>query len=321
MAGAELRNIDVLLEMREALVRFRESTTNLSVQLRIRIERVEALLASRRLQLEREIEAQREIIFKSEDDDEREEAQRGLDEACEQLSTIRKRSRKLAGAVDHHNSVVTSWHRAVGAVLPAAISFLAQKHAEAENYRAIMPKSTAEPSSDTTVSVEIGSAYSVFSSHRLSDPASANSPDELPVLPSGFSWIPISQFDQSDLPTNNEFKKGISPSDMSNGLRRLWSELIPMLGENGRSNRVLFEAFDEANGRVDRMGFVRPDSLARLWDVFFDRRWKEYVRVTFDRRSGKWGVDNGRHRIKVARDLGWKFIPGEVISKPMDQQQ
>lgn len=314
MGAAELRNVDALVHMRDALVRFRESTSNVSTQLRARVERAEAVLSRHRASLESEIEAQRSLLSESKDEDERREAGRALDEAYAALSVVRKRSRELARAVAHHSRVVTSWHNAIGTTLPAAAAYLAQKHAEATNYqRVALPGSPVQSSIGGSAEVENAVCASSTGESLLAGPAHANSPDELPKLPSGFTWIPISQFDQSELPNRNDFKKGISPSDMANGLQRLWSELIPTLNANARPSRAVCEAFDEANGRVDPMGFVHPESLSNLWDVFFNRR--EHIRVTFDERTEKWSIDNGRHRVRIAKDLGWKYVPGE-LSRP-----
>jgi ParB-like chromosome segregation protein Spo0J len=310
MAGADLRRLDALLHLRDALIRFRGTTSNIASQLRIRIEHAESVLARQKSHLQAEIATQRAILSESKDDEERDYAQRALDEAYEQLAAVRERSRFLVAAVARYNRVVDSWHHAMDERVPGAAAFLVGKHAEAVNYQRVA-FSVDHSGYSSGVNKHLAPAGRV-DTPLSTDPANANSPDELPRLLAGFSWIPITQFAQSALPTKDDFKK-VRYEEMTAGLQRLWKELIPLLNSTAHPNRSVCERFDEANGRVDRMGFVHLESLASLWDWFFNPRSKEHIRVTFDNRTGKWDIDNGRHRIKAASDLGWKFVPGEVV--------
>jgi hypothetical protein len=85
-------------------------------------------------------------------------------------------------------------------------------------------------------------------------------------------------------------------------------EIVPLLVDNPAANRATFEAFDEAHGRIDRMGFVHPSSLAHLWDQLLVRR-GNHIRIEFDERSGKWGIDNGRHRALRASGISENTSP------------
>jgi hypothetical protein len=309
MAGAELRKVDALLHLRDALIRFRDSTTSIPSQLRARIERAEAALARQTSFLQTEIQTQRAVLSESDDEDERDDAQRDLDEAIEQLSTTRARARTLAAAVARHNRVAASWQHTTGEKLPAATAFLAGRHAEAVGYQRVASSGGHRTHSSGASEHTVTGMQAIDGS---ADPMSADSPDDLPRLPEGFSWIPIGQFSRSELPGKGDFKK-VGYLDMAAGLQRLWSELIPTLNGSDHTNRSVCERFDEANGRVDPMGFIHPESIANLWDKFFDPRFKEHIRVTYDEATDRWGIDNGRHRIKAAGDLGWKYVPGELL--------
>jgi hypothetical protein len=310
MASADLRRIEALLHLRDALIRFRGATSNIASQIRARIEQAETTLAWQKSSLQAEIETQRAILAESNDDDESDDAQRALEAAYEKLAIVRERSRVFASTVARYNRGVGSWYRAIDEGIPAASAFLAGKYSEAVNYQRAGPFVGNKALSSGLDGDPRASAKRV-NALWSADPANANSPDELPYLPEGFSWIPISQFSRSqELPAKDDFKK-VSYDEMIAGLHRLWAELIPLLNNNDRPNRALCERFDEDNNRIDRMGFVHPESLASLWDWFFNPR--EHIRTTLDSKTGKWGIDNGRHRLKAASDLGWKFVPGQVV--------
>lgn len=309
MAGANLRTIDSLLHLRDALLRFRDTSASIPGQLRIRIQRAEEMLSRQRAYVRSQIEAQRIILSESEDEKERIDARKALDEANHHLSTVRHRERTLATAVARYNRVATTWLQAMDGHLLATTAFLAGKHAEAIDYQRV-----ALSEEDRTYSSAVPGHRGAPADRTNSsaDPVSATSPDELPRLPGGFSWIPIGQFAQSELPKIDDFKK-VTYGDMAAGLQRVWNELIPILIASDHPNRSACERFDEANGRIDPMGFVHAESIANLWDKFFDPRFKEHIRVTYDETADRWSIDNGRHRIKAAGDLGWQYVPGELI--------
>jgi hypothetical protein len=262
------------------------------------------------------MEGQRAVLSESEDENERNDARRALDEADDQLAALGDRERALAAAVARYNRVAATWRQTMDEHLPATAAFLTGKNAEAMGYQRVRLS-------------EAGGSYSFPGSGRgptradqtnsSADPMSAVSPDELPQLPEGFSWIPIGQFAQSELPKVDEFKK-VTYRDMAAGLQRVWNELIPTLSGSDRPNRSACERFDEANGRIDPMGFVHAESIASLWDKFFDPRFKEHIRVTYDETTDRWGIDNGRHRIKAASDLGWRYVPGELVRHPSESR-
>ena len=320
MSAADLRRVDALQQMRNALLRYRDATGPIPVQIRIRVEQAQAQMRRKQGLLETELDSLRGQLSHCEDDEERLVLRRAISDARIELDILRKRNGNLTTVVAQHNRAAASWQRAIGGMLPAAAAFLAQKHAEAvayQNFTTIgidasavhLPKqSTIANSGDSVTRIAEGRTA------ITADPKSAKSPDELPSLPAGFNWVPIDWVDPLDLPTQEDFRKGVTYTEMCEGLQRMWREIMPMLMSNLSVTRSTFEEFDEAQDRrIDRMGFVHPSSLAHLWDQLLDRRWGHHIRIQFDERTSKWSIDNGRHRVKVARDLGWHYVPAELI--------
>lgn len=319
MSGADLRRVDALSQMRNALLRFRDATGAIPAQVRIRVERTHAQLHRKQGVLKTDIESLREQLTQCEDDDERSDVRRAIADARNALDILRDRSRNLTAAVARHDRAAASWQRAIGSTLPAAAAFLAQKHAEAVAYQSLTAPGFAASSEQIpqfpTIATPDDAVDGITQAKAVEpfDPISATSPDALPSLPAGFNWVPIDWVDPSDLPTQADFRK-VTYAEMREGLQRMWREIIPMLTSSSGATRATFEEFDEAQGRrIDRMGFVHPSSLAHLWDQLLDRRWGHHIRIQCDERTGQWSIDNGRHRVKAALDLGWHYVPAELI--------
>lgn len=316
MGSADLRRIDALLQLRAALLHFRQSTSGISSQLRARIDRAKTELDRRRRRLDVEIEALEDQV-RSDDEDDGEDARRSLDDAYASRSDLREQARRLASAAARHDSAAASWLNALGTTVPAAAAFLAHKYNDASDYlKAGLSVGVGAVAVSDQPPFEIESEVADTSPRQysmLTDPANATCADDLPVLPSGFSWISISRINRSELPPRDDFPK-VSYETMRAGFERLWAELLPLVSATPAANRETFRKFDESHGRVDPMGFVHEESLAHLWDQFFEQRFgNNHIRITAGSDADPWGVDNGRHRIRVAQDLGWKYVPGRLV--------
>jgi hypothetical protein len=320
MGAADLRRIDALLQMRNALIRFRDATGNIPAQVRVRIERAEVRLRRKLWHLEAEIRSRQALLADCEDDDERSDIRQAIADVRIELDVLRDRCRSLATAIARYDRATGSWQRAIGKTLPAAAAFLGQKHADAVTYqRNALSGSAAssveiEQRSIAATTAEQGAALPQADAVASIDPASARSPDMLPGLPSGLTWVSIDWVDPSNLPTEADFRKGVTYAEMREGFQRMWREIIPLLIANPAANRATFEKFDDAHDRrIDRMGFVHPSSLTHLWDQLLDRRWGHHIRIEIDEPTGQGSIVNGRHRVKVARDIGWHYVPAELV--------
>ena len=91
---------------------------------------------------------------------------------------------------------------------------------------------------------------------------------------------------------------------MVNGLRRLAAEILPRINANPDTlDRDSFRSLDETTGER------YEDGLQSIYEAFFC---EEFVYLERQRGQEQFEITNGRHRIKVALDLGWDAIPARV---------
>lgn len=310
MASANLRHIDALLELRSALLSFRSSTADVPVLIARRIDQTERRLDAARALAEREREtALRQLVNRREDDD-ADGALRDAENRIERLSGLTARFDRARGRFEHH---APTFNTLADRIIPKAVLSL-QKSAElAGAYLTVRPPSHSAAGSDAatgSTDMRTGSA------HRDAHPSRAVSSADLPALPEGFEWFSIDGFADADLPKATDPSKGVTEGQMRRGIERLWTEVMPLLrGGPIHQQRARCEQFDREHNRVDRRGFVHPESVAAIWDAFFNTATSSQIRIELSSMSGNVTVTNGRHRIKEARALGWLFIPAQVIRK------
>ena len=126
-------------------------------------------------------------------------------------------------------------------------------------------------------------------------------------LPRGFQWVDLSDIevarDLRDIQGREAFLK-TDYETMSRGLQSLQSEILPRLASAGTVARDLFADLDRAADRTYEQG------LQRVYEAFFGDQ--DYIYLERGRDAEKFSIVNGRHRIKVAQDLGWDQIPAQV---------
>jgi RNA binding exosome subunit len=125
------------------------------------------------------------------------------------------------------------------------------------------------------------------------------------ALPPGFRWIPLDEIEIEHIP-ESEFHK-VSSDTMREGMEKL-SEVLECLQERltepFTDNSVYFMRLDRRAGRTYEAG------LQRVYEAFFGH---DRIRLSRIKGSTRWTIDNGRHRIQVARALGWQAIPAEAV--------
>jgi hypothetical protein len=84
------------------------------------------------------------------------------------------------------------------------------------------------------------------------------------------------------------------------GLVDLRKKVLPQLQGERQWSRLDFWQQDQC------MGFSAESGLTRVYDAFFGA---DSIYLERGRRDDLFSIQNGRHRIKVAMDLGWKMIP------------
>lgn len=140
-------------------------------------------------------------------------------------------------------------------------------------------------------------------------------------LPDGYYWLEL-----SDLPENcfvndpGEFKK-LDKEAMKAGTRTLFEHVLPELARNPMANSVTFEEIDrrEGTGYFDD-GSVRPESRAAVYEAFLSKRsTADVVIVGNVHPNGAIDMLSGRHRLGVARELGYTRIPARIGTGPLQK--
>ena len=126
-------------------------------------------------------------------------------------------------------------------------------------------------------------------------------------LPKGFKWVRLDEISDSelkDVSSETDFRK-VSYAEMKNGLERFEKEILSVLTETPKNfNADYFEKIDLKNEDAYLNG------KTKIFNVFFG---DEFIKVERFAGDSKYeSVVNGRHRLKVAKDLGWKVIPAQV---------
>lgn len=116
----------------------------------------------------------------------------------------------------------------------------------------------------------------------------------------------IQEVDVRDLPYPegisgaDDFQK-VSPDEMADGLRKL--DLMKPYIESGEGASADYWA------DVDqRYGVAYPDGYQKVYESFYG---DEPIRLT--KVGDNYDIENGRHRIWIAKELGWQKIPARVI--------
>lgn len=125
-------------------------------------------------------------------------------------------------------------------------------------------------------------------------------------LPPGFRWVPLSQIElrqePSDVQSATEFRK-TDKETMQLGFVHLQSEILPCLSDVNAHTSEYFAHIDSQNDNDYEHG------LQRIFDAFFGL---DHVHLGHATSPGMFDVINGRHRIRIAHELGWVAIPAKV---------
>ena len=108
---------------------------------------------------------------------------------------------------------------------------------------------------------------------------------------------------RDDLRHDEGFSK-VSEHDMRRAFGTLRRQVLPHLQSHPEANGLTFLELD---------GYTTegtPKPRQKAYDVFFGQ---EAIVLDGPYSDGTFSVTNGRHRIQVARELGWPAVPVRVI--------
>jgi hypothetical protein len=140
---------------------------------------------------------------------------------------------------------------------------------------------------------------------RASAPPAAGPETQLPYFPEGWAMVPLSSIDTSENPVRGpqDFGKGYTPQDLQWAINALHEVVLPAMAAG--LGRDYFADRDTAEGRYGTR------SYSDTYNGFFDR--SQCIALSRDS-TGRFTVDNGRHRIWVAQQMSEAWVIARVSS-------
>lgn len=292
MSSINVHSISSLEELDTSIDRFASALKNAieeaQRQIQKKSELLEGIVAARR----RTVAALESACDNAGDHEDTTNLQRKLEEAEAALAEARKWQRRVEEVCAEFRRSTTQAKSLAAEHAGKSRLFLRSRIAQLYNYTAYKPHSSEGSAGDST------SGGSGASSRTLNN--------QLP-LPAGFQWIDLADLGPDQL-QSSDYRKGLSEVDMQDGLNLLQTRVLPEIEKNPAAASVEhFVAIDLEEKRMP------PHSLADIFAVYFGG---DYIRVSRYSNEQYFTIDNGRHRIKAARDLGWNAVPGRVVELP-----
>jgi hypothetical protein len=133
-------------------------------------------------------------------------------------------------------------------------------------------------------------------------------------LPDGYYWLELERLPESCFVDDPAGFEKFAKDKMAVGVQTLFEHVLPELARNPDADRTTFEEIDRraGTGFYDD-GEVRPDSRGSVFEVFLSRRSSaEVIIVGNVMDDGSINIMSGRHRLGVARELGYTHMPVRI---------
>ncbi|MCU1263948.1 MAG: hypothetical protein JWM21_266 [Acidobacteria bacterium] len=240
--------------------------------------------------------------------------QRKLEEAEEGFREARQWQRKVEELCGGYDKCAKQTAFLGDGHSDKARGFLRARITELCDYLALKPgpaggaTSGAQPREPGILDAVLSAAEATVDSVVSAGEAGAFAMTGLP-LPKGFGWVRLEDLrpdEMAELPPQNDYRKNdLSESDMRAGLELLRTRILPVIQKDpATANR---EHFAELDATESRSG---SESLANIFSAYFGP--SDHIWVDRFKGDKFFGIGNGRHRIKAARDLGWTAVPARI---------
>lgn len=306
---------DALPPLRASLTKFRARVPEILDAMEREIARANRALGEHHEELERSARHWRSVAEMAEDEGEQAHAEQKLEEVEDRLRRLKRRIQEIRELLARYRADARNAREHCDAKTLAACHFVDKSHAAALAALAILA-----PGGGGTVAFSFTGAPGAAGPPALAanevakeELSLAQVAEELPVLPEGYDWIPVALAhpEVGRWPEHEEFIK-VSYDAMRAGTKLLHAEMVPLFQRHPGAGRDVFEAYDLAHGRTST-GLVHPQSLAHLYDQFFHPH--NMMRCRMRESDGLYEFENGRHRVRVAKDLGLRFVPAKIVGR------
>ncbi len=300
MENANLLSVSALTDLDDALARFgsRAKECMETVQASLRSQMAE--LAARREEAQRQIRVC-EINCAEASDEELEYFERQLEEAKDRLYLVKRWQTKAEESCQSYFAAARHFERIATDHIPKAQLKLREKNDQSAEY----------------LEVQLDSDVQSFQRAELPPQPRQTNPSASEIskvdsmqqfsLPPGFRWVSLEHISRRDDLRRDEGFSKVSEHDMRRGFGTLRRQVLPYLQEHPDTNGLTFLGLD---------GYTTegaPKPRQKAYDVFFGQ---EAIVLDGPYPDGTFSVTNGRHRIKVARDLGWSAVPVRFSGQP-----
>lgn len=303
---AKVHSVDTIADLEQAITSFALASGERLAAMRLEFARRLALLEDKETDAKRVVARWRDTAELSEDLDEIESALAQLEQARERLGRLR--SWQMQVREDHalFATAASQFDLLLNQIVPRCQQHLRKQYAELRAYEAVQ---LADDMADTPAAVVVVAAEVGIQAPSSEPGEGAGGPSRVTdfSLPPGFVWVPLSEVSKArlaEVSSLDSYKK-VSYDEMVEGFRQLANEVLSRVHADPKGvDRYTFQVLDDAEGRS------YEDGLQRVYEAFFGGDGFIYL----DRRRGAdlFEITNGRHRIRVALDLGWEAVPARV---------
>jgi flagellar biosynthesis regulator FlaF len=343
--SAHVISIQYLVDLRIAIGQFREETQQSLSSIDIEIRRSQEWLKQKHDYWRKQVEHRKEEVSRAQQalshcrstknsdcrsvQNKLAEALRALREAEKELETVRYWSQVIQQAITDYQKQAYRLEQQLQQDIPKAGTFLGRKIEELKGYMAVSPisggvVSTTYASSTEHILAQIDESQKEISLRgELALPLSDEMLDGQPKNKQDMMWqekgiqnVPVKYLihcldgERSHVKSKEDFDKvSYDYEDMVEGFRKLNSVVLPGVQEGASGDD--FSQMDAQQGLDNEHGY------RRIYDVFYGQ---DAIHVN---KLGEncYDIDNGYHRIFVARDMGLETIPAKVAERvPLGNQ-
>ncbi len=299
MDAANLGSLEGLQDLDQAFGRFQvaakaclEAAGNrLGAQLR--------QLHERREEAQRQVRACQRAVRES-DEETHDDAVRSLLEAEERLREVHRWCRSAEESAQSYRAAARRFEKLIEADLPRTQLRLRATRDEAAAYLSV------QLDGDVAITTGARASASGAPAPAVVEPVAADPLVKFP-LPPGFRWVSVDHITRRDDLREDEGFPKTSENEMRRGFGTLRRQVLPFLARKPGADA---EVFRELDGFTDAGA---PKQRQKVFEAFFG---DGAIVLDGPLSDGTFSVTNGRHRIKVARDMGWSAVPARVTGKP-----
>jgi ribonuclease HI len=307
MSSAFLESIEILKDFSQKIQVLRSSVQSecedMKQEVYRHISQSRIAMQNREAELADAIEALNNVPEGENDDYEQET----VEDAQVVLRQTRGRMQKIEEAGHQFIAVLAKETSALNGAFRSSHAFIEERIETGAQYRSL-----------SQVKVQTGvpaTRKTGISSPSSSAPRPANHPtsesisEALPPLPRKMQWVPISEIDESAIPEVMEFKK--APYDEMYAMMETFEKNVLPLLKNDPS-LTAYDFPETGPGKAS----MRTASPRFAYECMLGSLGTSDV-IAVDARSNnelsKRGITSGRHRIKVAKELGWTYVPARIL--------